>query len=384
MAARRTHTTRTTPGSASARASRGSGPGPDAETVHGRLELLAFTPEELRVVLGELLNEQSEPSYRADQLRHWVFERGVGFFEEMTTLPQRLLGQLAERFSLTPLAVAHEARSRDGTVKHLWNLEDGEAVESVLIPSGDRLTLCLSSQAGCALACRFCATGYLGLQRQLRPAEIVAQYRESERVAQTTMGRSISNIVYMGMGEPLANLDAVLTSLSVFHRSFGFGARRITVSTVGLIPGIQALARRSEPFELAVSLHAPMHELRLELMPVERRYPLDDLFRALREYQEAKRRRISFEYTMIRNVNDSAELADVLADRAHGLTCFVNLIPFNPIPDRPEWRASSRTRMDAFRRALGARGIEAAIREPRGLDIAAACGQLRLERIGRA
>jgi 23S rRNA (adenine2503-C2)-methyltransferase len=351
--------------------------------VRDHVELLALSPAELRAVLGEMLSARGEPSYRADQVEHWVFERGVAAFEEMTTLPQRLRDQLADKLSLTPLVVAHEARSRDGTVKHLWQLEDGEAVESVLIPTGERLTLCLSSQAGCALACRFCATGYLGLNRQLRPAEIVAQYRESERVARAKMGRSISNIVYMGMGEPLANLDAVLTSLSVLHRSFGLGARRITVSTVGLIPGIRALARRSEPFELAVSLHAPVHELRLELMPVERRYPLDDLFRALREYQKAKRRRISFEYTMIRDVNDSTELAEILADRAHGLTCFVNLIPFNPIPDQPAWRASSRARMRAFQRTLLARGIEAAIREPRGRDIAAACGQLRLEHAGR-
>ncbi len=382
MPARRTHASRPTWATSQAAPHAGSDLPPEEPVAH-RPELLALTPEELGVALNEFVRESGEPSYRADQVAHWVFERGVSSFDEMTTVPIELRRGLANRFSLTPLTAVHEARSRDGTVKHLWGLEDGEAVESVLIPSAGRLTLCLSSQAGCALGCRFCATGYLGLKRQLRPAEIVAQYRESERVARTTFGRPVSNVVFMGMGEPLANLGPVMTSLSVLHRSFGLGARRITVSTVGLVPGIRALARRPEAFELAVSLHAPVHELRLELMPVERRYPLDELFRALREYQKAKRRRISFEYTMIRGVNDASELADVLADRAHGLTCFVNLIPFNPIPDRPGWRASSRARMNAFARALGARGIEAAIREPRGRDIAAACGQLRLERVGR-
>ncbi len=343
-------------------------------------ELLAQPPEDVRAGLTEFFEKRGEPDFRVGQVEEWVFEHGVRSFAEMTSLPLDLREALETEFSLTPLEPDFVARSRDGTIKHLWRLDDGERVESVLIPTRSRLTLCLSSQAGCALACRFCATGYFGFRRHLRAAEIVAQYRDSERVAREEMGRSISNVVYMGMGEPLANLDAVIGSLRTLHGAFGLGARRITVSTVGLIPGILELARRPEPFELAVSLHAPVHDLRLELMPIEKRYPLRELFAALRTYQSYKNRRISFEYTLIQGLNDHPELADDLADLAHGLTCFVNLIPFNPIPSRPEWRASSRAQIEKFSAVLSARGVGNAVRAPRGRDIAAACGQLRLSR----
>ena len=299
----------------------------------------------------------------------------------MSDLPAELRTHLDERFSLSPLEVSFEARSVDRTIKHLWRLRDGEQVESVLIPSRDRVTLCLSSQAGCALACRFCATGDFGFRRQLSTAEIVAQFRDSEIVARREFGRGIANVVYMGMGEPMANLDAVLASLSILHQGFGFGARRITVSTVGLVPGIRALAARPEPFRLAVSLHAPEHTLREMLVPVEKRYPLPELFEALRAYQETKGRRITFEYTLIDRVNDSAELAESLADLLQDVDGFVNLIPYNPIPGR-DWRPSSPTRIASFLQVLESRGVEGAVRRPRGRDIAAACGQLRLERGG--
>ncbi|MGH7539734.1 MAG: 23S rRNA (adenine(2503)-C(2))-methyltransferase RlmN [Gemmatimonadota bacterium] len=345
-----------------------------------RLELLGSPGPERARHLQAFLREAGEPVYRAAQVATWIFEHRVRSFEEMTTLPLALRARLGEAFSLTPLDPTYVARSRDGTVKHLWRLDDGEAVESVLIPTRRRLTLCLSSQAGCALACEFCATGHFGFRRQLRASEIVAQYREAARFAEEEWERPISNAVYMGMGEPLANTEAVLRSLDVLHGDFGLGARRLTVSTVGLVPGIRALAARPEPFELAVSLHAPVHDLRLALMPIEKRYPLTALFRALRDYQERKRRRISFEYTLIGGVNDDPGLADELADRAHGLTCFVNLIPFNPIPARPDWRPSPARRIRAFAAALDRRGIQNAVRAPRGRDIAAACGQLRLAR----
>ncbi len=341
-----------------------------------RPELIGLSPERTRARIADFLTEAREPSYRVGQIEEWIYGHGARTFEEMTPLPGQLREALDARFSLTPMQTAYEARSRDGTVKHLWRLEDGEQVESVLIPSRERVTLCLSSQVGCALACRFCATGYFGFRRQLRASEIVAQYRDAARFvasgassrpgsgkAWPGRARRISNVVYMGMGEPLANLDPVLDSLDALHRGFGLGARRITVSTVGLVPGILELARRPEPFDLAVSLHAPLHDLRLELMPIEQRYPLPALFDALREYQSHKNRRISFEYTLIDGVNDDPALADALADLTFGLTCFVNLIPFNPIPD------------------LEQRGVGNAVRTPRGRDIAAACGQLRLARL---
>ena len=244
-------------------------------------ELLGLPAEDRTAALTDALDRLGAPGFRRTQVEDWVFTHRARSFEEMTNLPHGLRDDLARRFSLTPLEPSYVARSRDGTVKHLWTLDDDERVESVLIPTRDRLTLCLSSQAGCALGCRFCATGHFGFRRQLRAAEIVAQYRESCRVARDEIGRPISNVVYMGMGEPLANLDAVIGSLAILHGDFGLGARRITVSTVGLVPGILELARRPEQFELAVSLHAAVHTLRLELMPIEKRYPLAELFAAL-------------------------------------------------------------------------------------------------------
>lgn len=346
-----------------------------------RIELLAHLPGDYDGVLGPTLSQLGQPSYRARQIADWVYEKYAGGFEEMTDLPVELRRALPGRLSISPLEMAFEARSGDGTIKHLWRLRDGEQVESVLIPSGRRVTLCLSSQAGCALACRFCATGDFGFRRQLSAAEIVAQFRDAERVSRAELGGGIANVVYMGMGEPFANLEAVLASLSILHGGFGFGARRITVSTVGLVPGIRALAARPEPFRLAVSLHAPEHALRERLVPIEKRYPLPELFAALREYQQAKGRRITFEYILIDGVNDSPELAHGVADLLEDLEGFVNLIPYNPVPGR-EWSPSPPERIAAFVQVLGERGVEAAVRRPRGRDIAAACGQLRLDREG--
>jgi 23S rRNA (adenine2503-C2)-methyltransferase len=340
-------------------------------------ELLGLRPDDFSRRVRAFMERRGEPAYRVDQLRDSVFKSKARCFEEATTLSTPLRADLAQHFSLTPLEPTHVARSADGTVKHLWGLADGEQIESVLIPTSGRLTLCLSSQAGCALGCLFCATGHFGFRRQLRPAEIVAQYREASRFAQAEWGRPVSHVVYMGMGEPLANLSAVHTSLDVLHEGFGLGSRRITLSTVGLVPGIRELARRPEQFGLAVSLHSPDHELRARLMPVEKRYPLPALFEALREYARVRGRRITFEYTLIDGVNDHPELARQLADLVRGLSCFVNLIPLNPIPF-VDWQPSPPHRVAAFAGTLRKHGVETAVRTPRGRDIAAACGQLRL------
>jgi len=353
-------------------------PSGEAGGAEERTELLSIPPDDHPETVGGWLREIGEPSYRLDQIRNWTFERTARSFAEMSSLPKELRSRLEERFTLTPLRADRTARSADGTVKHLWRLRDGERVESVLIPTSDRLTLCLSSQAGCALGCRFCATGSFGFRRQLTAGEIAAQVRDASRYARAEMGRPISHVVYMGMGEPFANEDEVFRSLEVLHRGFGVGARRITVSTVGLVPGILRMAERPEQFGLAVSLHAPRHELRAELMPIERRHPLPELMDAVRAYLTRTGRRVTFEYTLIEGVNDTEELARDLARLVGELKCFVNLIPWNPIPERT-WSPSPPKRVRAFARALHREGVSAAVREPRGRDIAAACGQLRLE-----
>ncbi len=321
--------------------------------------------------------------FRVRQTLAWIYERDALAFDEMTDLPVVERDALAARFDLASPAVARLSTSEDGTAKHLWRMADDELVESVLIPVGDRLTLCLSSQAGCAMACVFCATGWSGYRRQLTTGEILAQFRGARRWAAENARGAIDNIVFMGMGEPLQNPAAVFPALTLLNHAYGFGARRVTVSTVGIVPGILELARRPEQFRLAVSLHAPNHELRERIVPVERKYPIPELMRALRTFEDAGGRRITFEYVMIDGVNDALPLAAELAGLVGGLSAHVNLIPYNPIPG-PAWRPSPPRRLREFRAALEARGVNATIRQPRGRDIAAACGQLRAEHEMRA
>ena len=343
------------------------------------IDLLGLTPAEARRALARVFETTGEPSYRIDQVAGWVYERRSRSFEEMTNLPSGLRERLARELSLSPLDASFEARSSDGTIKHLWRLRDGQEVESVLIPTPGRVTLCLSSQVGCALGCTFCATGDFGFRRQLHTSEIVAQFRDADRVAVEAYDRGIGNVVYMGMGEPFANQDAVFDSLTILHEGFGLGARRITVSTVGVVPGIRALAARPEPFRLAVSLHAPTHEMRERLVPIERRWPIPDLFDAIDEYQARKSRRVSFEYTLIEGLNDAPETAQLLVELIGSRLAFVNLIPWNPIPGR-DWAPSGGAAISRFLGVLQAADVPSAVRTPRGRDIAAACGQLRLER----
>ncbi len=340
------------------------------------IDLLSLTPDDLRSVLAEHFSERGQPSYRIAQVEGWIFERLVSSIDEMTNLSVEERAALRERFTLAEPETATVAVSSDGTVKHLWRLADGELVESVLIPTDRRLTLCISSQAGCAMGCTFCATGWGGFARQLTAGEIVAQYRASRRWAEEHDHGSITNIVFMGMGEPLSNRKALHPALTLLNHGYGVGARRITVSTVGVVPGILELADRPEQFGLAVSLHAPESELRGTLIPLEKRHPLPELLEALRRFDEAGGRRITFEYTMIDGVNDGLDLAPQLADLAERVGAFVNLIPFNPIPYQ-DWGPSPDDHIEAFASILDARGVAVAVRETRGRDIDAACGQLR-------
>ncbi|MFP3947880.1 MAG: 23S rRNA (adenine(2503)-C(2))-methyltransferase RlmN [Longimicrobiales bacterium] len=343
------------------------------------IDLLGLEPEELDRVVASHFDARGQPSFRTEQVRRWLHDQMGTSFGEITTLPKGEREALGEAFRITELEPHVVSRSTDGTVKHLWRLRDGELVESVLIPTKDRLTLCISSQAGCALGCTFCATGWGGFARQLSTGEIVAQYRGAQRWAREDENEGygrISNVVYMGMGEPMANRDAVFPSLTLLNQAYAIGARHITVSTVGLVPGILELAARPEQFTLAASLHAPNHELRKTLIPLEKRHPLPELMEALQTYRLRSSRRITFEYTMIRGVNDAPELARELADLAERVEAFVNLIPFNPIPDQG-WEPSRPEEIERFAATLRDRGIDVEVRTPRGRDIDAACGQLR-------
>jgi 23S rRNA (adenine2503-C2)-methyltransferase len=341
-----------------------------------RPDLLSMVPQDLETVLERHFQERGQPAFRAKQALSWILERDVASFAGMTNLPASEREALEAVFALAEPAPATVSVSDDGTVKHLWRLHDGELVESVLIPSGGRLTLCISSQAGCAMGCTFCATGWAGFRRQLTAGEIVAQFRASRRWAREHDYPEISNVVYMGMGEPLANRGAVMDSLTLLNHGYGVGARRITVSTVGQVPGIRELTDRPEQFRLALSLHAPTTELRAELIPLEKRFPLSQVMEALQEFQDAGGKRVTFEYTMIRGVNDAPELAGPLAELAQEVRAFVNLIPFNPIPYQ-NWEPSTPQTIRHFEEVLTARGVEVAVRTPRGRDIDAACGQLR-------
>lgn len=348
---------------------------PDSATP---IDLLSQPEAAARDLLADHFRGRGAPDFRARQAHGWLYERDAAAFAEMTDLPAAERAALAEAFAFDAPALERAERSLDGTVKHLWRMADGELVESVLIPADGRLTLCLSSQAGCAMACVFCATGWSGYRRQLTAGEIVGQFRGARRWALEHGAGGISNIVFMGMGEPLMNQRAVFAALDLLNGPYGVGARRITVSTVGVVPGILALAERPEQFRLALSLHAPRPELRGRIVPLERKYPLPVLMDALLRFNAAGKRRITFEYVMIDGVNDALELVADLAALAAQVSAHVNLIPYNPIPG-PDWRPTPTRRVHGFAEALRRRGTNVTVREPRGLDIAAACGQLRAE-----
>jgi len=344
----------------------------------GGTELLGLTPEAARATLVEWLAARGEPAYRLRQVLPRLWQRPVGTWADATELPAALRTALADAFPLFRLTLATRQVSSDGTEKFLWTLADGEAIESVLIPEGKRRTLCISSQAGCALGCVFCATGRMGFRRNLSVEEIVGQVRELTLAAGAPKP---TNVVFMGMGEPLLNWDAVDPTLTILNQpdGFGIGARHITVSTVGILPHLAQLARRPEQFRLAVSLHAPTATLRRALMPIEKKYKLPDLMEALKQF----RRRVTLEYVLIGGKNDTLENADQLAQLALPLGALVNLLPLHP-GGAPDLTPTDRAQMIAFERRLKARGVEAVLRRSRGLDISAACGQLRVEVLSRS
>lgn len=342
-------------------------------TAATRSNLLDVTPDEAGRVLAAFLGSAGEPAYRADQVLQHLWKSPRATFDEMSQLPQPLRDKLEARFELPRLGVAARQTSADGTEKFLFRLRDGEHIETVSIPEGSRLTLCISSQAGCALQCSFCATGAMGFSRNLDAFEIAGQVREVTLLT----GRQPTNIVFMGMGEPLMNWKAVDPTLTILNdpRGFGIGARHITVSTVGVLPGIIALGERKEQFRLAISIHAPGDALRRTLMPINTKYPLAQVIEAARVFD----RRVTFEYVMLHGVNDAPEHAIQLAELARRCKAFVNLIPLHA-GGAGNFTPTTPSDIAKFARAVRAKGVEVAIRKSRGKDISAACGQLRVER----
>jgi 23S rRNA (adenine2503-C2)-methyltransferase len=326
-----------------------------------------------RVELGAVL--AGEPRYRADQVWQGLYAQLVEP-GQLTTLPRTLRERLDDLLPAALAIVTEQTSSTGDTLKLLWQLHDGVLIETVLMLYPDRATVCVSTQAGCAMACGFCATGQAGFSRHLSTGEIVEQVVRAAARARL-VGRRLSNVVFMGMGEPLANLDRVWPAVERIHADLGLSARHLTLSTVGLIPGIDRLARADLPVNLAVSLHAANDGLRDELVPVNRRYPLDALMAACARYLEAKGRRLSFEWALIDGVNDRLDDAEELADlgRALPLAPHVNLIPLNPTPGWPT-KGTAAAGVRLFRDLLVARGVNATIRHNRGTDIDAACGQL--------
>ena len=354
------------------------------------VNLLGLDPEALQAFCAGL----GEKPYRARQLLRWVHQAGVGDFGAMTDISRPLRERLAEHAAIAPPAVLRDSTAADGTRKWLLDVGTGNAIETVFIPETNRGTLCISSQAGCALECAFCSTGRQGFNRNLTTAEIIGQLWLASRAlrghgartpredaagpgSESPVDRPVSNVVMMGMGEPLANLESVVAALKLMLDDFAYGLsrRRVTVSTAGLVPGIDRL-REECPVALAVSLHAPNDALRDELVPINRKYPIRELLAACVRYSEkAPRDFVMFEYVLLDRVNDGAGHARVLAALVKDVPCKINLIPYNPVDGIPYGR-SEPAAVARFRDVLMEAGLIATIRKTRGDDIDAACGQL--------
>lgn len=316
---------------------------------------------------------------RSRQIADWVYRRAVADWEQMTDLPAELRTRLAEQWSLQSLEVARHVTSTDSVDKLLVHGGDEQVFECVLLPYEDRVSCCLSSQVGCPMGCRFCATGLSGFDRNLSPGEIVGQYLMLQRLTE----RRISHVVFMGMGEPLLNLDNLVKGLRVLHDEVGLSYRHMTVSTVGIVPQIDELAELRLPIHLALSLHSTDDEIRSRLMPVNRRWPIAEVIHAMRKYGRATGRKITIEYLLLAELTDTASQAAELARLISGMPSVVNVIPFNFVATEEDFRRPSRERVRAFKAELRRRGVNVTERVERGHDIAAACGQLAGQHEGR-
>lgn len=343
-----------------------------------RTTLLGLTTDELRA----LMQEEGEPAYRGKQLAEWLYRSGVRTIGEMANLPDALRVRLDEKYEVSRGDSVACQRSRDGTVKLLLAMQDGAMVETVGLPYPDRLSCCVSTQVGCPMGCVFCATGLSGYARDLTAGEILAQVMTVQEAMKSqptrTDGRGgrIDHVTFMGMGEPLLNYAATVKAIRLLNSEVGIAMRQLTISTVGLVPGIQRLAREELQCTLAVSLHAPTDDLRWQLIPGMTRWRVSEIMDACREYVQHTGRRVTFEYCLLHGVNDGMAEAHELTRVLHGLNCHVNLISHNPVSEL-SFRTPSREHVRAFREILETAGIQVTQRVQRGSDIDAACGQLR-------
>jgi len=329
--------------------------------------------------LQDYFAQIDEKAFRASQLLKWIYQFGVQDFAEMSNLSKNLREKLTEMAEITPPEIISEHRSHDGTIKWVLRIDEANYIETVFIPEAERGTLCISSQVGCALDCRFCSTAQQGFNRNLTVAEIIGQLWVANQAlgCQPRESRVISNVVLMGMGEPLLNFDNVIKAMSLMldDEAYGLSKRRVTLSTSGVVPAMKRLKEVSD-VSLAVSLHAPNDELRNQIVPINRKYPIKELMQACMNYvADEPRRKITFEYVMLEGVNDTKQHAFELARLLKNVPAKVNLIPFNPFPNT-SYRCSSQTKIDAFRDVLIAKGLTTITRKTRGGDIDAACGQL--------
>lgn len=324
--------------------------------------------------LENLMAELGATKFRAKQIHNWIYTKSVSSIDEMSNLSKDFREQLKKIATVTDTRIKIKQTSKDGTLKYLVEYPDGECVETVLMRFDNRanLTACVSSQVGCAVNCSFCATGKGGFKRNLSYKEIIEQVLTIQR----DTGLKVTNIVFMGQGEPLLNLDNVLKALEIFNNDFQIGARRITISTSGIIPGINRLAEMDLQSTLAISLHAPSHKLRQELMPIEKKYPLEELKKALLNYVEKTGRRITIEYILIHGFNDTFEVAKELAHWLREIKCNINLIPYNSVIEN-DYKKPSSSDIMKFKYLLEHSGKKVTVRLERGADIDAACGQLR-------
>ena len=340
-----------------------------------QIGISSFTLEQLTVFVKEL----GQPAFRAKQIFHWLHQRGVTDFDQMTDQPKSFIAQLKEKCFIESLSIERRQQSRDGTVKYLFRLPDGNCIETVWMKYSYGNTVCVSSQVGCRMGCRFCASTQGGRVRNLTAGEIAGEIY----AAMSDMGPRVSHIVLMGIGEPLDNFDNVMDFLSIISSPDGvnIGMRNISLSTCGVVPMIEKLAQKHLQLTLSISLHAPENRMRSTMMPVNDAYPLEKLISACRSYQKETGRRISFEYAMVRGVNDSDATARALANLIQGMGAHVNLIPINPVDGSP-YSATDAANVKRFQDTLLKLGVNATVRRRLGTDISAACGQLRREAKG--